>query len=214
LLTGLTRKEVQRLAEPNDAIDTEAIERHNRAARVVAGWVRDADFHGSDGQPAALALDEGAASFAQLVRRYGGDVPARAVLDELLRVGTAERDADGRVRLLTRVYIPRASDLGKLTIFGTNVSYLIETIDHNLQPAEQPRFQRTVVYDNLPVEAVGEFRALSSAQAQELIERFDLWLAQHDRDANPMVRGTGRMRAGVGIFYFEQNLSESKGPVK
>ncbi|MDL1861983.1 hypothetical protein FBR04_13295, partial [Betaproteobacteria bacterium PRO7] len=105
LLTGLTRKEVQRLAEPGEVVDTEAIERHNRAARVVAGWVRDADFRGADGEPAALALDEGAASFAQLVRRYGGDVPARAVLDELLRVGTVERQPDGRVRLLTRVYL-------------------------------------------------------------------------------------------------------------
>lgn len=214
LLTGLTRKEVQRLAEPGEPIDAEAIERHNRAARVVAGWVRDADFHGADGQPAALAADEGAASFAQLVRRYGGDVPARAVLDELLRVGTAERQADGRIRLLTRVYIPRASDLGKLTILGTNVSYLIDTIDHNLQATDEPRFQRTVLYDNLPVEAIAEFRALGSAQAQELIERLDLWLARHDRDANPMVRGTGRMRAGMGIFYFEHDLGETRGTGK
>lgn len=211
LLTGLTRKEVQRLAEPGEVVDTEAIERHNRAARVVAGWVRDADFRGADGEPAALALDEGAASFAQLVRRYGGDVPARAVLDELLRVGTVERQPDGRVRLLTRVYIPRASDLGKLTIFGSNVSYLIDTIDHNLQASAPPRFQRTVVYDNLPVEAIEEFRALSARQAQELIELLDTWLARHDRDANPLVRGSGRVRAGMGIFYFEDNLGQTEG---
>lgn len=214
LLTGLTRKEVQRLAEPGEVVDAEVIERHNRAARVVAGWVRDADFRGADGEPTALALDEGAASFAQLVRRYGGDVPARAVLDELLRVGTVERQADGRIRLLTRVYIPRASDLGKLTIFGSNVSYLIDTIDHNLQASAPPRFQRTVVYDNLPVEAIEEFRALSARQAQELIELLDTWLARHDRDANPLVRGTGRVRAGMGIFYFEDNLGQSEGTGK
>jgi hypothetical protein len=214
LLTGLTRKEVQRLAAPGEVVDNEAIERHNRAARVVAGWVRDADFRGGDGEPAALALDEGPASFAQLVRRYGGDVPARALLDELLRVGTVERQPDDRIRLLTRVYIPRASDLGKLTIFGTNVSYLIDTIDHNLQASAPPRFQRTVVYDNLPAEAIEEFRALSARQAQELIELLDTWLARHDRDANPLVRGTGRMRAGMGIFYFEDNLGQSQGTGK
>lgn len=214
LLTGLTRKEVQRLAETGEVVDAEAIERHNRAARVVAGWVRDAEFRGADGEPAALALDEGTASFSQLVRRYGGDVPARAVLDELLRVGTVERLPDGRIRLLTRVYIPRASDLGKLTIFGSNVSYLIDTIDHNLQASAPPRFQRTVVYDNLPVEAIEEFRALSARHAQELIEMLDTWLAKHDRDTNPLVRGTGRMRAGMGIFYFEDNLGQSEGTGK
>lgn len=212
LLTGLTRKEVQRLVDaPPLFSDGETFAPHNRAARVVAGWVRDAAYHDPSGQPRALALDDGEASFAGLVRRYSGDVPPRAVLDELLRVGTVERDADGRIRLLSRVYIPRASDAGKLAILGTDVSYLIDTIDHNLQHADAPRFQRKVMYDNLPLEAIDEFRALAARQSQELIELLDAWLARHDRDANPAVRGTGRMRAGVGIFHFEENLTEHGG---
>lgn len=211
LLTGLTRKEVQRLVDAPLPAESEPFASHNRAARVVAGWVRDPAFHGPDGEPRALAPDDGEASFAELVRRYSGDVPPRAVLDELLRVGTAERDADGRIRLLARVYIPRASDIGKLAILGTDVSYLIETIDHNLQHADAPRFQRKVMYDNVPLEAMDEFRALAAQQSQQLIERLDAWLARHDRDANPAVRGTGRMRAGVGIFHFEQNLTDPGG---
>jgi hypothetical protein len=212
LLTGLTRKEVQRLVDIVETSDADSIAPHNRAARVVAGWVRDAEFHGVDGQPRELALDEGHASFAELVRRYSGDVPPRAVLDELLRVGTVERESDGRIKLLSRVYIPRSSDIGKLAILGTDVSYLIDTIDHNLTDGiEAPRFQRKVMYDNLPAEAMDEFRALSARQAQELIELLDAWLARHDRDANLNVRGSGRMRAGVGIFCFEENLTEHGG---
>ncbi len=138
----------------------------------------------------------------------------RAELDELLRVGTVERLPDGRIRLLTRVYIPRASDLGKLTIFGSNVSHLIDTIDHNPQASAPPRFQRTVVYDNLPTEAIEEFRALSARHAQALIELLDTWLAKHDRDTNPLVRGTGRVRAGMSIYYFEDNLGQSEGTGK
>jgi len=34
------------------------------------------------------------------------------------------------------------------------------------------------------------------------------WLARHDRDTNPAVAGTGRNRAGVGIYYFEEPYSE------
>ncbi|MGB1012470.1 MAG: DUF6502 family protein [Thiolinea sp.] len=30
------------------------------------------------------------------------------------------------------------------------------------------------------------------------------WLAQHDRDTNPQVQGTGTVQAGVGIYYFEE----------
>ncbi len=212
LLTGLTRKETQRLAEMPERLDVEDIERHSRAARVVAGWVRDKDFHDRKRAPAPLAFDEGEHSYAELVRRYGGDVPPRAVLDELLRVGAVERLADGRIRLLARVYIPRTSDLDKVAILGTDVSYLIGTIDHNLQSdSGPPRFQRKVEYDNLPREAIAEFRELSGDSAQELIEKLDRWLSRRDRDANPLVRGTGRMRAGIGIYYYEEDLDPENG---
>jgi len=214
LLTGLTRKEVQRLLESAQLSGGEPITPHNRAARVVAGWVRDHEFHDAEGRPRDLPA-EGDASFADLVRRYSGDVPPRAVLDELLRVGTIERAGDGRIRLLERAYIPRASDVGKLAILGTDVAYLVETIDHNLQAGiESPRFQRKVMYDNLPAEAMVEFRAIAARQAQELIEHMDAWLARHDRDANPSVRGSGRFRAGLGIFCFEEEIIQSRGSGK
>ena len=131
------------------------------------------------------------------------------MLDELRRVGAVERTADERLRLHARVYIPRTSEVGKLMILGADVSLLINTIDHNLQDSGRPaRFQRKVMYDNLPVEAMDEFRKMTERQAQELVELLDAWLARHDRDINPAVRGTGRVRAGVGIFAFEEVLEE------
>ena len=207
LLSGLTRKEVQRLANAPEELAGEGYAAHSRSARVVAGWVRDADFHAADGEPNELEADGDAGSFAALVRRYGGDVPPRALLDELLRVGAVLRTTEGRLRLNARVYLPRASEVSKLMILGADVSFLINTIDHNLQDtADPPRFQRKVMYDNLPAEAVEEFRSLTQRHAQELIELLDGWLARHDRDVNPAVRGTGRVRAGVGIFAFEEAL--------
>ena len=214
LLTGLTRKDVQRLDGSGQAPD-ESGAQYNRAARVVAGWVRDADFLAPSGAPRDLPLDGGNAGFPELVRRYSGDVPPRAVLDELEHVGTVERTGDGSVRLLARVYIPRVSDREKLQILGTDVADLVATIDNNLQPDRKPpRFQRKVMYDNLPQEAVEAFREMSASQSQELIERFDAWLSRHDRDMNPRVHGTGRLRAGVGIYYFEEEIESSRGVEK
>ena len=211
LLTGLTRKEVQRLADAPEELGGDGYAAHSRAARVVAGWVRDADFGTPGGEPNDLGFDAGAASFASLVRRYGGDVPPRAVLDELMRVGAVVRTPDDRLRLNARVYIPRASEIGKLMILGADVSYLINTIDHNLQEGGAvPRFQRKVMYDNVPLEALEEFRTLTQRHAQELIELLDAWLARHDRDVNPAVRGSGRVRVGLGIFAFEENLASGK----
>src|SRR5262245_8683970 len=171
LLTGLTRKEVQRLANAPEELAGEGYVSHSRAARVVAAWVRDAEFRAADGEPHELEVDGDAGTFAALVRRYGGDVPPRALLDELLRVGAVVRTAEGRLKLNSRVYLPRASEVSKLMILGADVSFLINTIDHNLQEnVDAPRFQRKVMYDNLPAEALEEFRSLTQRHAQELIE--------------------------------------------
>ena len=209
ILTGLSRKEVQRVMGRRDSADDEARARYNRAARVIAGWVRDRDFTDAAGNPLALSQEEGEAGFSELVKRHSGDMPARAVLDELLRVGAVEHLENGRIRLLSRAYVPRTSDLEKLEILGTDVSDLIYTIDHNLQHgADDPYFQRKVMYDNLPAEAIGTFRHLSAERAQALLEKMDKWLAEHDRDMNSSVEGTGRMRAGIGIYYFDEAVTK------
>ncbi len=210
VLTGLTRKDIQKLIESASGPDTDAAERYSRAARVVSGWIRDRDFSGADAQPFSLPLDGANGTFADLVRRYSGDMPPRAMLDELLRVGAVEKLEDGRVRLVARAYIPRTSNSDKLAILGSDVADLIDTIDHNLQYAEDPRFQRKLMYDNLSREGVAKFRELSAARAQGLMEYLDSWLSQHDRDVNPTTEGTGRMRAGLGIFYFEENRESSE----
>jgi len=209
VLSGLSRKEVSRVLALQPATDAMAGERYNRAARVVAAWVRESPFTDSAGEPKVLPLQSGSPSFAELVRGYSGDMPARAVLDELLRVGAVEQVENGAVQLKARAYVPSASDADKLNILGNDVADLIATIDHNLQHgADNPRFQRKVMYDNVPEESIAQFRALSGRQAQKLLENLDQWLAQHDRDANPAEQGTGRVRAGIGIYYFEENLAK------
>ncbi len=210
ILSGLTRKDIQRIVSEAGSAHATPLESYNRAARVIAGWVRDADFLDPAGEPRALPIHDGETSFTRLVRRYSGDVPARAVLDELLRVKAIEEQEDGSLRLLARAYVPRASEIDKIEILGTDVADLITTIDHNIQHGQKdPRFQRKVMYDNLPAEAVTAFRRLGSAKSQALREEFDRWLAQHDRDNDPQAAGTGRLRAGIGIYYFEEEMAHA-----
>jgi hypothetical protein len=148
------------------------------------------------------------AGFAELARRFSGDIPFRAVLDELLRVGVVEKIGDGNIRLKTRAYVPESGNSDKLNILGTDVSDLVATIDHNLQHGTaDPFFQRKVMYDNVPAEALQEFRRLSGARAQALLEQLDKWLSQHDRDTHPETNGTGRVRTGIGIYYFEEDVT-------
>lgn len=207
ILTGLTRKEVQALMEQPAQADDVYEEEYNRAARVIAGWLRDPAFGDGKGHPAPLRMEGRRQSFAQLVKRYSGDIPVRAMLDELTRVGAVKRLKDGRVGLVARGYIPERGTNEKLAILGNDTADLIATIDHNLYGnPSKPRIQRKVMYDNVPVEAAHAFQAVAEAQAQELLEALDRWLAHRDRDVNPTTKGTGRVRIGLGVYHFEERL--------
>jgi hypothetical protein len=206
ILTGLTRKEVQRLlGQPADD-GAPTADRYNRASRVLTGWIRDPDFLDAAGEPRAL---DGAAGFGALVRRHSGDMPARAVLDELLRTGAVRQRDDGCFEPVARAFIPRLDAVEKLGILGSDVADLVDTIDHNLEHgASDPRFQRKVMYQSIDAQALPEFRRLGAAQAQALLEILDRWLATHDGQS-PGGAESPRARVGLGIYYFEER---SGGP--
>ncbi|MHB8828514.1 MAG: DUF6502 family protein [Syntrophales bacterium] len=212
VITGLSRKEVQKLRDLEIPVDEEAHGRYNRATRVISGWIRDPLFLDDDDNPVDLALD-GAVSFSSLVKKYSGDMPVRAVLDELLNIGAVALQESGAVKLMTRAYLPGDDKKAKLEILGADVADLIETINHNLDPENSvPFFQRKVSYDNIPAEFLEEFKAVSSKESQALLEKLDKWLANRDRDANPGVQGSGRKRVGLGIYYFEEDIGNIADP--
>jgi hypothetical protein len=207
ILTGLTRKDVQRLLdEPVEETDSAAVQ-YNRAARVLTAWGREPEFRAAHGKPRALTID-GENGFAGLVRRHSGNMPVRAVLDELVRLGAVQQREDGRIELRQQAYVPKHGAIQKLGILGTDAAELITTITHNIEHGESaPHYQRKVMYDGIPLDALPAFRELSAAQAQKLLERLDTWLAVRDlqhlpaeHDATPPPTA----RVGVGIYYFEQ----------
>jgi hypothetical protein len=205
VVTGLTRKEIHRITRQSQPDDRSSADRYNRAARVIAGWRRDRDFLSPRGKPMVLPVSGPGNTFQELVRRYSGDIPHRAVLDELAAEGTVLVTDDDQVRLVERAYVPKADESMKLHILGVDTAYLIDAIGHNLRAGgAPPMFQRKVLYDNLPDDVLPEFRRLSRKYSQRLLEKLDGWLAARDRDANPDVRGDGRNIAGLGIFYIEE----------
>ncbi|HFE38275.1 MAG TPA: hypothetical protein ENK06_07660, partial [Gammaproteobacteria bacterium] len=167
-ITGLSRKEVKRLQDLEESTDSRLTEKYNRAARVVYGWVHDQDYQNNKGKSKVLKFETGEFSFSSLVKKYSGDIPPRAILDELERVGVVERDDKGFIRLLSRAYIPKSGINEKIEYLGTDVAALLYTMDRNIYEENKSKFfQRKVYYDNLPVEVIGELQKMIAKNSQE-----------------------------------------------
>ncbi|MDP7144684.1 MAG: DUF6502 family protein [Pseudomonadales bacterium] len=210
LLTGLNRKEVARLRQQEESPAGQSS--YNRGVRIISGWSRDSEFQDSSGKPAALTADGPAPSFAELVKKYSGDIPVRAVLDELLRVGAVRLDTKGSIHLKNdSAYVPGNDKDAQFQILGASVADLLDNLDHNLDAEEgMTRLQLTTAYNNLSRSAVENFRSMSHEDARAFLKKMDRWLAAHDRDAGdvPSNEDESRMRAGIGIYYIEQEMEK------
>lgn len=219
VLTGLSRKEVGRLRKMPSPEDEATVERHHRAARIVSAWWHDPAFLDETGSPAPLPFEGDRGSFHALVAKYGGDVPPRAVLDELSRVGTVERGPDGTVRLLQRAYLPDGLDAEqeRLAILGADTAALIETIDHNLtSPPDQRYFQRKVAYRGVPVWAVAGIRDYGALRAQTLLEDLDRMLSAsiENRGSRNARRDKPTRKVMLGIYWHEAEGDEPETQIE
>lgn len=110
--TGLSRADVKRLLT-RKSDDTQVSSRLTPVERVISGWRNDRQFLSAEGVPKPLPLSGYASSFTVLAKKYAGDVPYRAVLGELERVG-AVRLKEDRVHLTKSINLRRREDLTAL----------------------------------------------------------------------------------------------------
>lgn len=85
VVTGLNRSEVKRLLNERRPPNSIFNSRLARTERVIFGWISDRRFLDRSGNPRKLPITGRGTSFESLVRSFAGDVPHRAVLDELKR---------------------------------------------------------------------------------------------------------------------------------
>jgi len=99
-LTGLTRTEVSQLVRQRINASEGDAEPQNRALRVAKGWSNDSQFVKKPGAPRRLPFRGRGPSFSSLVKKYSGDIPARAMLLEMKRLRMVNHDIKDRVLLV------------------------------------------------------------------------------------------------------------------
>jgi len=209
LVTGLARNEVMRLRRIPALNDKDLGNSFHRAARIISSWCSESEYQTELGEPRPLKL-LGQHSFSSLVEQVDSTLSAREVLGELRQAGIIRMDAGRRIFLMSKAYIPSRDATQILKLLGTDVGDLAETITHNLNaPLEKNRFQLKVSYDNLPQDCLDTLQQMVSERGHEVLVEFDRWLRRHDRHNNPTINGNGRSRAGIGIYYFEEQAEPS-----
>ena len=96
--TGLTRTEVSNILRQRKR-SLRAVDSKNRSNNVAAGWASDNKYCNTTGIPRPLQFKGRRADFSSLVKKYSGDIPARAMLREMQRLGMVRCDSRGLIRL-------------------------------------------------------------------------------------------------------------------
>lgn len=206
VLTGLSRKEVQRLRDAHDTADLRIRKPINRAQRVINGWMSDPELVDPRGEALALPMYGQRGSFSALVKRHAGDVKPGAVLDELIRQDIVER-SNGTVYLKKDGYVPLRDTQEKIDIMGVCASDLLETLDYNSANENELRYQRALVYHDIPPEVITQFKQHSARKSQRLLNELNQWLALKKK-ATAGYSHEERKRIGVGIYFFENRDEE------
>ena len=183
ILTGLTRKEVNRLIVQRGAQRGETASNLNRVTRLLSGWHTDSHFTGPYGLPLDVPFDsaDDDRSFVELVRRYSGDMTPRAMLDELLRINVVRQIDNDRIRVVTRTYLPSIDAPESIDLLGSAVRDVVETMDFNRTESDPEKrlFERTVTADDgVRLKDLPRMRAYVRERAQFLLEEIDDWLSK------------------------------------
>jgi hypothetical protein len=204
IMTGINRREVARQRELVQTTELPQPTYAGAATRLLTGWHMDADYRAADGSPLVISARGSAPSFEDLCRRYGGTVPATALLKELRNVGAIGADGEGRLQALQRTYMPLPLDGQKTLIGGTLVGDLAETVVHDLTapPGTPLRYARHAINARVNVRHAEEFRQLLHKEGQAFLERIDDWLTQHEIPADAPA-DEASVRLGAGIYHIQ-----------
>jgi len=212
LLTGVHRKDVRRLRGA-PVVDTGSTPMVPLAATVVACWISEPRYLNADQTARPLARTPGRGlpgepDFTTLVAEVSRDVGARAVLDELVRLGVVELRDDGFVALKTHGFVPREGLKESFHFLASNVSEHLNAAVHNLAPdrTAPPKLEQSAFSQNLSGSQVEQLQQLARRLWAKALQQF-LQTATVAEERSEAVAGPKyRVRFGV---YFNDTLQDS-----
>lgn len=215
LLTGVHRKDVKRLRDEG-ATAAPVKPMVPLAASVVARWISEPRYLQADGSARSLARTPGKSQsgepdFTSLVAECSRDVGARAVLDELLRLGVVTLDDEGQITLKAKSFVPQGGQGDAFHFLAANVSDHLATAVHNLTPGltAPPMLEQSAFAQDLSPVQAEQLQALARQLWSDALQRF----LQAATVAEERSQGTTalKQRLRLGVYCYQQ-AQESPAP--
>ncbi len=204
LLTGVHRKDVRRLREMHGtAAPASAV-----LPAVVARWLSAPKFQDGRHNARALARTPGRGSagepdFTTLVADISRDVGARAVLDELMRLGVVEPVDNGYVRLTPVARVSHEGQSESFHFLAANVCDHLGAAVHNLAPnPDAPAMlDQSAFSQDLSAEQAGLLQQQARRLWASALQQFKRTAAVAER------RSQGadgpKHRISFGVYFFD-----------
>ncbi len=211
ILTGISRSEVTKIKKKHEEYgDIEIPQTSNNAGRLLSGWHVDKDFLDADGKPLDLFIDGPEPNFSTLMNRYGGDIPATAMLKELKLVSAVSLNEDGSVKPLQRFFMPVTYDENRIFTLIDDFVDLGNTSFHNLTRGndEESYFQAKVTNDYVSESVFSEFQQMVRERGLKLLEEFDEWLANHEVSPEDLEKSK-QIQLGLGMYFIHDDNKQN-----
>lgn len=212
-MTGLSRKEIARIRSSETVAEWTPQQETTPLNEVLHYWHTDPRFSYANGNPRPLGL-EGESSFASLVARYAGDIPAGAMRRELeardaivvANDTVTVRERFVRSRALNEDFIRNLAF--SLEALCTTLAYNTERVESRAEPENMQdfprRFERVAWTSYLTMEDLEQFRRWAQQYGSAFIESADSWIGKRELPKESW-SDAPRRTVGVGLYYFELN---------
>jgi hypothetical protein len=212
IITGLPRSEVTKILNSRDPQTRTKTSQHP-ARRVLAAWYDSPHFGTPSGEPAVLPIFGKKRSFERLVDKYGGGIPVRAMLDELIQMNAIERLEDQKLRVKARVPILTGRSSRSIAAVGERTRDLLDTLTRNLRQNGTPLFEATAVIDDSDLDMVSVVRREITEQGKNFINSATSLLNRSQKKrSSKSVQPVNRTRLGVTIYYFQDEILGEHDP--
>ena len=149
----------------------------------------------------------GERSFEGLVAGISKDIRARSVLDEWLRLGVAEIDAEDRVVLRSDAFVPSRGADEKAFYFGHNLHAHLSAAAHNMQGAAPPFLERSVHYEGLQAPSVAALAGLAEKAGMRAVQA--VFGKAKECEVRDRKAAGEKQRITFGVYFYSEKLQGS-----